>query len=39
MVVAECQENESCSRSFEFSGEVGWQIRCTHEETVAVVQP
>ena len=34
-----CQENEPCSR-FQFLGEkLDDRIRCTHEETVAVVKP
>ena len=37
MVVAGCQENESCSKVFfNFLERLDDRIRCTHEETVAV---
>ena len=37
MVVAGCQENESCSNVLNFLERLDDRIRCTHEETVAVV--
>ena len=40
MVVAGCQENESCSEVWpNFLERLDDTIRCTHEETVAVVKP
>ena len=39
MLVAGCQENESCSKVFNFLERLDGRIRCTHEETVAVVKP
>ena len=35
MVVAGCQENESCSKVLNFLERLDDRIRCTHEETVA----
>ena len=32
MVVAGCQENESCSRGLNFLERLDERIRCTHEE-------
>ena len=39
MVAAGCQENESCSKVLNFLERMDGKIRCTHEETVAVVKP
>ena len=39
MVVAGCQENESCSKVLNFMERLDDRIRCTHEETVALVKP
>ena len=39
MVVTGCQENESCSKVLNFLERLDDRIRCTHEETVAVVKP
>ena len=39
VVAAGCQENESCSKVLNFRERLGDRIRCTHEETVAVVKP
>ena len=39
VVVAGCQENESCSKVLYFLEMLDDRIRCTHEETVAVVKP
>ena len=39
MLVAGCQENESCSKVFNFLERLDDRIRCTHEETVALVEP
>ena len=39
MVVAGCQENESCSKVLNFLEMLDDRIRCTHEETVAAVEP
>ena len=39
VVVAGCQENESCSNILNFLERLDDRIRCTHEETVAVVKP
>ena len=39
MLVAGCQENESCSKVLNFLERLDDRIRCTHEETVAVVKP
>ena len=36
---AGCQENESCSKVWIFLERLDDRIRCTHEETVAVVKP
>ena len=33
MVVAGCQENESCSKVLDFQERLDDRIRCTHEET------
>ena len=38
MVVAGCQENESCSKALNFLERLDDRIRCTHEETVASSQ-
>ena len=37
MLVAGCQENESCSKVLNFLERLDDGIGCTHEETVAVV--
>ena len=37
MVVAGCQENQSCSKVSNFLEGLDNRIRCTHEETVTVV--
>ena len=39
MVVTGCQENKSCSKVLNFLERLDDRIRCTHEETVAVVNP
>ena len=39
MVVAGCQVNESCSKVSDFLERLDDRIRCTHEETVAAVEP
>ena len=39
MVVSGCQENESCGNVLNFLEMLDDRIRCTHEETVAVVKP
>ena len=39
MVGTECQENESCDKVLNFLEMLDDRIRCTHEETVAVVKP
>ena len=39
MVVTGCQENKSCSKVLNFWEMLVDRIRCTHEETVAVVKP
>ena len=39
MVVTGCQENKSCSKVLSFLERLDDIIRCTHEETVAVVKP
>ena len=39
MVVARCQEDESCSKVWNFLERLDDRIRCTHEETAAVVKP
>ena len=39
MVVTGFQENESCSKVYNFLERFDNRIRCTHEETVAVVKP
>ena len=39
MVVPGCQENKSCSKVLNFLERLDDRIRCTHEETVAVVKP
>ena len=38
VVVAGCQENESCSKVVHFLESMDDRIRCNHEETVAVVK-
>ena len=39
MLVAGCQENESCSKVLDFLERLEDRIRCTHEATAAVVKP
>ena len=39
MAVAGCQENESCVKVLDFLERLDDRIRCSHEETVAVVKP
>ena len=39
MVVIGYQENKSCSKVLNFLERLDDRIRCTHEETVAVVKP
>ena len=39
MVVTGCQENKSCSKVLNFLERLDNRIRCTHEESVAVVKP
>ena len=39
MVVTGCQENKFCSKVLNFLERLDDRIRCTHEETVAVVKP
>ena len=39
MVVTGCQENESCGKGLTFLERFDDRIRCTHEETAAVVKP
>ena len=39
VVVMGCQENKSCSKVLNFQESLVDRIRCTHEETVAVVKP
>ena len=39
MLVAGCQENESCSKVLYFLERLDDRIGCTHEETTAVVEP
>ena len=39
VVVTGCQENKSCSKVMNFLERLDNRIRCTHEETVAVVKP
>ena len=36
--MAGCQENESCSKVLNFLERLDDRTRCTHEETVAVVE-
>ena len=36
-MVAGCQENECCSKVLNFLEMLDGRIRCTHEETIAVV--
>ena len=38
-VVMGCQENKSCSKVLNFLERLDGRIRCTHEETAAVVKP
>ena len=38
VVVVRCQENEPCSKVLNFLERLDDRIRCTHEETVAVVK-
>ena len=39
VVVAGCQKNEFCSKILNYMERLDDRIRCTHEETVAVVKP
>ena len=39
MVVTGCQQNKSCSKVLNFLERLDDRIRCTNEETVAVVKP
>ena len=39
MVAAGCQENGSCSKVLNFFERLDDRMRCTHEETAAVVKP
>ena len=39
VAVAGYQANEYCSKVLNFLERLGDRIRCTHEETVAVVEP
>ena len=39
VVVTGCQENKSCSKVLNFLERLDDRIRCTHEETVAIVKP
>ena len=39
MVVTGCQENKSCSKVLNFLERLADRIRCTREETVAIVKP
>ena len=39
VVVTGCQENKSCSKVLNFLERLDDRIRCTHEETIAVVKP
>ena len=39
MLVARCQDNESCSKVLNFLERLDDIIRCTYEETVAIVDP
>ena len=39
VVVTGCQENESCGKGLNFLERLDDRIRCTHEETVAAVNP
>ena len=39
MLVAGCQENETCSKVLDFLERLDDRIMCTREETVAVVKP
>ena len=39
MVVKGCQENKSCGKVLFFLERLDDRIRCTHEDTVAVVKP
>ena len=39
VVVTGCQETKSCSKVLNFLERLDDRIRCTHEETVAVVKP
>ena len=38
MLMVGCKENESCSKVLNFLERVDDRIRCTHEETVAIVK-
>ena len=39
MVVAGCQENESCSKVLNFLERLDDRIRCTDKEPIAVIKP
>ena len=39
VVMTGCQENKSCSKVLNFLERLDDRIRCTHKETVAVVEP
>ena len=39
MVVTQCQENKSYSKVLNLLERLDDRIKCTHEETVAVVKP
>ena len=39
MLVAGCQENKSCSKVSNFLERLDDRIRCSHEETFALVEP
>ena len=38
MLMAGCQENESCDKVYKFLERLDNRIRCTHEEKIAVVK-
>ena len=38
-MVVGCQDNESCSKVLNFLETLDDKIRCTHEQTVAIVKP
>ena len=39
VMVVGCQDNESCSKVLNFLEWLDDRIRCTHEQTVAIVNP